>query len=563
MLILASLSGIQDFLFDVRESGGKQARQLRFRSFRIQLIAECLALRLLDALRQPNQPLPYDRLIFSAAGNVCIDASGADDAAIERVRQAVADVEKRLLSETHCRLRLAVALQPATDGFAATYEQAHQSLARQKLRSWSSLACRSAASAPGGWPAGGLVVPAVFDADKEAERDAALGDRLTKASWLSMWESGGDGEPEGEDVLGLCVRYGGEPPQNSAKLLSCSNLACPGEKPPELDRDKFHERRLARYVPRHKNDAAQLVEFVELAAEARGAPMLGVLKADVDSLGAAISNLLKQSGGDGREALRRFSDALNGFFARQLQEEMRRAAKGDGADGHRWDLIYTVFAGGDDMLLVGPWGVMLDFAGHMHSLFDQRFGRQAQERPCPTPLTISAGVAIIKPKYPIHLAARQANELLDEAKEHYAPGESQPKDQCAALGQVWKWRDHDAIIRAGKQLADWVDTGAVQRGWLHTLLTLALLRRGAAGPEYGGVPPEVATSRLVYHVARNWRRYDRPRDQRQEATNQARQWIDEVVKHFDRPSEQAPPKVKYLPAILRYALLATRSEEDR
>lgn len=100
MLILASLSGIQDFLFDVRESGGKQARQLRFRSFRIQLVAECLALRLLDALRQPDQPLPYDRLIFSAAGNVCIDASGADDAAIKRVRQAVADVEKRLLSET-------------------------------------------------------------------------------------------------------------------------------------------------------------------------------------------------------------------------------------------------------------------------------------------------------------------------------------------------------------------------------------------------------------------------------------------------------------------------------
>jgi len=563
MLILASLSGIQDFLFDVRESGGKQARSLRFRSFRIQLIAECVALRLLDALRQPGQPLPYDRLIFSAAGNVCIDASGADEAAIERVRQAVADVEKRLLSETHGRLRLAVALQPATGDFVRNYEQAQTSLARQKLRSWSSLADRDAASAPGGWPAGGLVVHAVFDADKEAERDAALGDRLTKASWLSMWQSGGDGEPEGEDVLGLRVRYGGEPPQNSAKLLSCSNLACPDEKPPELDRDKFHERRLARYVPRHKNDAAQLVEFVELAAEARGAPMLGVLKADVDSLGGAISHLLTESERDGSKVLRRFSEALDGFFAQQLQGEMRRAAKGDVADGHRWDLIYTVFAGGDDMLLVGPWDVMLDFAGHMHRLFDQQFGLRAQGRPRSTPLTISAGVAVIKPKYPIHLAARQADELLDEAKEHHAPGESQPKDQCAALGQVWKWRDHDAIIRAGKQLADWVDTGVVQRGWLHTLLTLALLRRGEAGPEYAGVPPEVATSRLVYHVARNWRRYDRPQAERQQAVNQARQWVDEIVQHFDSFSQQVPPKVKYLPAILRYALLATRSEEDR
>jgi len=35
MLILASISGIQDFLFDVRESGGGQAKSLRHRSFRI------------------------------------------------------------------------------------------------------------------------------------------------------------------------------------------------------------------------------------------------------------------------------------------------------------------------------------------------------------------------------------------------------------------------------------------------------------------------------------------------------------------------------------------------
>jgi len=563
MLILASLSGIQDFLFDVRESGGKQARSLRFRSFRIQLIAECLALRLLDALRQPDQPLPYDRLIFSAAGNVCIDASGADDAAIERVRRAAADVEARLLSETHGRLRLAVALQPATGDFVRTYEHAHTSLARQKLRSWSNLAGSDAASGLGDWPAGGLVVPAVFDADKEADRDATLGDRLTKTPWLSMWESSGDGEPEAEDVLGLRVRYSSEPPRNWGELLSCSNLVSPDTPPAALDRAKFHVRRLARYVPRHRDDAAQLVEFIDLAAEARGMPMLGVLKADVDSLGAAMSNLLKQRGRTGSEALRRFSKELDKFFSQELQEEMRGAAQGDGADGHRWDLIYTVFAGGDDMLLVGPWDVMLDFAGHMQSLFERRFGPRAQERPCPTPLTISAGVAIIKPKYPIHLAARQADDLLDEAKEQLAPGEPQPKDQCAALGQVWKWKDHKAIIDDGKRLAAWVDTGIVRRGWVHTLLTLALLRRGEAGPEYAAVPPEVATSRLVYHVARNWERYDRPRDQRQEAANQARQWIDEVVKHFDRPSEQAPPKVKYLPAILRYALLATRSEEDR
>lgn len=74
MLIVASLSGIQDYLFDIRESGGGQARSLRNRSFRIQLVAECVALRLLEAAN-----LPYAQLVFSAAGKVCIDAKGIFD----------------------------------------------------------------------------------------------------------------------------------------------------------------------------------------------------------------------------------------------------------------------------------------------------------------------------------------------------------------------------------------------------------------------------------------------------------------------------------------------------
>ena len=54
MLILATISGIQDFLFDVREAGGKQARSLRFRSFRVQLMSEVVALRYSVARSVPS-----------------------------------------------------------------------------------------------------------------------------------------------------------------------------------------------------------------------------------------------------------------------------------------------------------------------------------------------------------------------------------------------------------------------------------------------------------------------------------------------------------------------------
>jgi len=205
--------------------------------------------------------------------------------------------------------------------------------------------------------------------------------------------------------------------------------------------------------------------------------------------------------------------------------------------------------------VVGPWNVMLDFAGHMRRLFDARFGSAARERPCPKPLTISAGVAIIKPRYPVHLAAQQADDLLEQAKSDPAPHATAPKDQCAALGSVWKWHDHDAIIRAGKQLADWVDAGVIQRGWLHTLLQLALLRRGEAGPEFTGVHPAVATSRLAYHVARKWRWPER----RDDSPPPARLWIDAILREFDQFDTTSHVETIHLPAVVRYTMLATRS----
>lgn len=537
MLILASLSGIQDFLFDVREAGGGQARALRHRSFRIQLIAECVALRLLDVLR-----LPAERVVFAAAGKVCIDARGLPSDGVAAVRAAVADMERRLLHETHGRLRLAVALPEPSSDFAEQFERGSRDLALSKMRSHS-----TTAHANGGWRDDTLLVSAPWDADLEAERDAAVGRDLVRDRWLTIRRADGADDSGGLDTLGLRVRLGGDEPTRLDGLLSCSNLAEPERAPRGIDRRLFHPRRLARHVPR--DERGNPISFAELAGQARGAPMLGVFKADADALGEALTATLRGSGGDALAAMRTFSRSLDRFFAEAIEAETAGPRS-------RWTSIYTVFSGGDDLLAVGPWDVMLDFAGHMRRLFDQRFGPGAAGRSAPVPLTISAGVAIIRHGYPIHLAATQADELLERAKGDAAPRARQPRDQCAALGGVWKWADHDAVIGSGRRLADWVDAGVLQRGWLHTLLQLSRLRRGEAGPEHAGVHPALATSRLAYHVARNW---PQSRAGGPSAPGEARAWIDAILREFDRFDATPHVETVYLPAIVRYALLATRS----
>ena len=127
MILLASISGIQDFLFDVREEGGGQARSLRHRSFRIQLIAECVAIRLLEAAG-----LSRDKLHFCAAAKVASDATGISTEALAAVRSTIVDLEYQLLHETHGRLRLACALEESCDTFASSVRSADRSCARMR-----------------------------------------------------------------------------------------------------------------------------------------------------------------------------------------------------------------------------------------------------------------------------------------------------------------------------------------------------------------------------------------------------------------------------------------------
>ena len=51
---------------------------------------------------------------------------------------------------------------------------------------------------------------------------------------------------------------------------------------------------------------------------------------------------------EGLEAVVDFSERLDAFFAGRLRQEI----ESDGS--RRWESLYTIFAGGDDLVMVGP-----------------------------------------------------------------------------------------------------------------------------------------------------------------------------------------------------------------
>ena len=134
-----------------------------------------------------------------------------------------------------------------------------------------------------------------------------------------------------------------------------------------------------------------------------GAQLLGVLRADVDNLGSLFHKGIGEVKSLSRLAtLSRMTDL---FFSGWVDETLN-----DPPDGSGYDRIYTVYSGGDDLCLVGPWDVITDFTRYMAG----EFRRYVAGNPN---VTLSAAIAVTKPKFPIATSARRAGELLKAAKD--------------------------------------------------------------------------------------------------------------------------------------------------
>ena len=545
-LIIGDLSGIQDYLFDVANEGGQQARRLRARSFFIQLAAECLALRVLKAAGCSKQ-----QLLFCGAGKFIIETDSLSDEQRQALATEQQQLTKWLLDETNGQLRFSLTVSNSGDSPQQLYDTATQSLQREKLR-----ALASTSLSQNQWQPYSLILKQLdkpcalcerrtgtvpkFDQDtgetrqvcRRCHKDLELGKKLPKENnWIALRESG----TSSFHFPGWNVSLHQEQPGSGYDwLIHLTTSAADIESvEPQIIR-----RALNRHIP--IDGDGRPIQFSQLAEKAEGDNLLAVLKADADSLGEYFNRQLDSA--SDFIPLKQASREMDSFFGITLYREMEH---------HDWDSIYTIFAGGDDLLLVGPWNVIFDFAARANEMFRQQFGSRN--------LTLSAALSFLKPKQPIKRAVEQAEELLHQAKTITAPLANQPEDQFSAFGQVWKWSHHKAITDNAKQLAAWVTDGIAERGWLQTLLRLSEWRRLRDAPDALALERMIgamATSRLSYFVARNFpHKEDRDSEKRD-----LRQWADRLIDDFDSAKNV---ETIYLPTIVRYAITATRAKNTR
>lgn len=217
------------------------------------------------------------------------------------------------------------------------------------------------------------------------------------------------------------------------------------------------------YVTRSEyNNTMELEELAGLAggsSDKAGIKRLGVMRADVDNLGAAfMAGFPGQYATLGRSAA--LSRQLSLFFkmyvntlcageVNGLQEMQHSRFSLFGTDKDKARKVHIVYSGGDDMFIVGAWDELIELAVDIRRAF-ARFTNGK--------LTFSAGIGLFDSKCPMAEMARQSGALESAAK-------SLPeKDGIALFGvpdsesnknyevAVYKWQDFTEKV-CGEKLA--------------------------------------------------------------------------------------------------------------
>jgi len=200
--------------------------------------------------------------------------------------------------------------------------------------------------------------------------------------------------------------------------------------------------------------AKKALNFTGKTGQICGIEALGVLKADVDNLGLLFSCGLPQD----RQSLSRtatLSRQLNFFFAVFIPFKLKIEPA--------FKEIYTVFAGGDDLFLIGPWNKIISFASFLQKSFAQYV--------CNNPeITISAGITVEKPDEPVYSISWQAEEALHSSK-------TGGRNALTLFGETVTWESFLELEERKNTLEKWLDEGFINTATLYRFHHLAAMAR--------------------------------------------------------------------------------------
>lgn len=477
LLIGGDLSGVQDFIYTI--SHRQAAKSLRGRSFYLQLLTEAVLRFTLSELG-----LPYTNVIYSGGGHFFILAPLSAAASLPDIQKQVSQV---LLAHHGSQLYLAYgASRIPLSGFSAGnfpryWSEMHHQLSLAKSRRYIELGedlhaqlfeplhlhdegrtcavcgaddrptkewdveredqaricdlCASFSDEIGAVLPRSSFVALGFSAPQPAEKSSALESLKALGMQVQFLESK-DQEIKLNQADQIVIWALDDAPSNSwpaSPQAAVHQVRYTLNRTP-LVKDRQEAEEINQPSSKHAtgDDLARAGEpktFNHLLVQSQGFKRLGALRMDVDNLGMIFKHGLGNYATLAR--LSTLSFQLSLFFEGWIKHLCQQANNNP--------FIYAVYAGGDDLFLIGPWERMPHLAYTIRQDFAEYTGAHAE-------LTLSGGMAFIPGKYPVYQAAEDAAIALDAAKQH--PG----KNAFNFLDHTWSWTMFPTILEQQQRL---------------------------------------------------------------------------------------------------------------
>lgn len=420
-LVAGDFSGIQKYIFSLTgESNRGVAQLLRGRSFLVNLYTLLSARMLTDTCG-----LPSLNCITNAGGKFLLIIPDTSDCC-NALSETKASIEKWTFDNFFGELKIiidnGVPFQYSgfnIKNFQKVMQQSSESLNRFKLRPFSQLltdsnsyvdnnrfsafqksgSCKLCGHEPGIQEKNGAIL------GNNCLDAIGTGQKVTKNNFVII-------RKDSQNIFGqYSVSYSDKEPDDLKAVKMCYRINLHSD---TASNNRLPELHYANYVPKHEldedydteNDSdLQCKTFEDIAKDGEGFDALAVLKADVDNMGQLFAFGFNKSDDTSYASISRIvamSRMLNWFFAGYLP---RFIETNKGQYGN----IYTLFAGGDDLCLIGRWDTMITFAKEIQEEFNRYIGNNDV-------ITISAGLELFKPGYPVVRAIDNVELLLEKSK---------------------------------------------------------------------------------------------------------------------------------------------------
>jgi len=549
LFVHGDISGIQDFIFNVRntkKTAKGKARRLRGRSIWISLFTEAVITRILTELNMTEL-----NILQNSAGNFILLLHHTEEIVgfLTKMKQKI---EKYLFSCTAGRIRLTLCWEPFSANDLKDYGNSKEILAvnafRVKQQPWESLLPEMITDlSQDNFPRNtgescdvcGLKTESSAIDDEIylcyfCKNTENLGKMIPGSSYLVKKLKGKTLNNDFVEIFGVDFRF--------THYIKENWLNSPGNIYILNDSDFLHITEINHsdcgfsfrwfgntmpLISVGDNNDRLLINFDQLAQMTQGSEKLGYLKADVDNLGAVFIEGFKTNRSISR--LHRLSLEMDLFFAgfinrlgekekiytyicdnckkdivwskeiiieekedRLLTKEVYWVKNDSKLCEHcsksGINLCYTVFSGGDDLFLIGPWDVTIDLASTIQKSFTRFTGDNHS-------LTISAAIEILNPTFPVQRGAKIVEEELESVKTALLgfdillnKPKKPEKDALSIFGEKVRWRSRevkksvkDVVLREpgffelldlAKKIYNTPDGSKPKRGWFYKLLNV-------------------------------------------------------------------------------------------